>query len=614
MSARTSVAARVTTALRHPVVIVGLLAVALQLVFRGWALSSSWFYTDDYLRLREALEARMSLEYLLTPENGHLMPGTRAIYYFFAHGPGLDWGVAAAVALAFQALASLAALWMLVILFGPRWEVLPGLIVYLTTAMTAQASLWWISALNQTPVQMCFFLAVGCWVSHLRSGRHLPLWGLLATLAWGLLFFQKTLFVLPVLVLLALAYFARGGPAQRMLTIVRRYWLSAVLVGSLAAGFSGYYLVSVPASGSAQADPPWTRITTTMLETFVAGIAGGPWRWQDRPGGAWADPPTWFVLTASAVLLATVVGSLLLRRRAGRAWLLLGLYYVMLIGTIGVTRAAVFGAEIGSAYRLQTDGVCAAVLALTLAWVPLNGAVEQVEHRRRKGRSAPRARLPGLAQRAPTALVVVMTVLVALAGTVSWLRYVESWSRVNDGRTFVQQVGKESDRLPGIEVADRPVPSAVLDDFTRPDNQLSDIAELIAPGLTFPDQSPRLTAVTDEGTVNQALIEPQARTKPGPVPNCGWSVHRGEQVRVPLEAEALGSAWVRIGYFVQDPGTVTLELGGRTLTTAIGSGPNSLYVRVTEDVDGVRFRGVTSGGALCVNVVEVGRTVPGPRL
>lgn len=596
------------TDLQHPVVLTGLLLIAAQLGFRGWALSRSWFYTDDYLRIQEAGRASFGLDFLLQPENGHLMPGTRAVHLLFADSLGLDWGAAAAFALVFQALASLAALWMLVILFGPRWGVVPPLVLYLSSAMTAQASLWWISALNQTPVQMCFFLAVGCWVLYLRSRRLLWLLGLLATLSWGLLFFQKVLYVLPVLVVVALAYFATGGLLSRVRTLLRRYWLSGVLVGVLAGGFTAYYVAQVPSARNGPVDPEWTELTRTMIDTFVAGVAGGPWAWTDKPGGAWAEPPALFRVLGWSAVLGTVLASLLLRRRAGRAWLLLGIYYVLLVGTIAVTRASVFGAEIGATYRLQTDGLCAAVLALSFAWLPLRGAQEASEPRDR-----PAVWLPD--RRWRVAVVGTLTVLVAASGTFSWVRYVESWSRVNDSRAFVDPLRAESDRLAGVAVVDREVPESVLDDLTRPHNKLSDIASLIAPTLRFPSYSGRLTVVTDRGTINQALIDEEAATRPGPVPGCGWSLEPGKRIRVPIEAGlSFGPRWMRVGYFLQDSGRVRIELPDRTLTAPVGSGPNSLYVEVTEGFDEVVFEGLTSRGALCVNNIEVGSPVPGPQL
>ncbi len=603
------------SSLRQPVVRVALVLVVAQLLFRAWALQHSWFYTDDFLRLRDAQQSGWGLEYLLQPDNGHLMPATRAIYYAFAEWWGLSWLGASLVALVFQAAASLAALWMLVVLFGARWGVLPPLAIYLASAITAQASLWWISALNQTPMQMCFFLAVGCWVLYLRSRRPLPLVLLVVALAWGLLFFQKVLFVLPVLVLIAVAYFASGGLVRRVSVVVGRYWRSAVVVGAVAGGYTLSYVLFVPSARSQVQPVAWAELTTNMVNTFVVGITGGPWRWLDRSGGAWADPPTWFLVLAWLVVLSTVVSSLVLRRRAGRAWLLLLGYYVMLVGVIGFARASVFGTDVGNAYRFQTEGLVVAVLALSLAWMPLRGAVESSEWRHVVSLRGRQVRVPGGPSTRRRVLVAALTALVVAAAGTSWLRYVASWERINDGQAFVERLGAESERLPGTEVADRAMPESVLDDLTRPDNKLSDIAGLLAPGFRFPDTSGRLKMVTDRATVNQVLIQAEARTGPGPVPGCGWAVESGARVRVPLRAEVpFDALWMRVGYFLQDPGTVRLEVAGRSFAVPVASGPNSLYVRVSESVDGVEFSGLTSRGAMCVNVIEVGRPVPGPQL
>ncbi len=590
--------------------------IAVQLAFRGWASFRGWFYADDFLRLRDAQQDEWGLAYLFRPDNGHLMPATRAVYYVFAEWWGLSWVAASVVALLLQAAASAAALWMLVVLFGARWGVLPPLALYLSSAMTAQAALWWISALNQTPVQMCVFLSVGFWVLYLRSGRAVPLAALVATLVWGLLFFQKVLFVLPVLVVIALAYFSSGGPMRRVTTVLRGYWRSAVVVGAVAGGYTVAYVLFVSSPRSEVQAVAWADLTTNMVTTFVVGITGGPWTWVDRPGGAWADPPTWYVVLGWCAALLTVVASVVLRRRAARAWLLLVGYYAVLIGIVGSARATIFGSDIGNAYRFQTEGLCIAVLALGLAWMPLRGAAETSEPRRTLSLRRRQVQLPARPlSRRGRVLVAVVTAAVVAAGTISWVRYVASWEHINDARAFVEPLRAESERLAGVEVADREVPASVLDEFTRPDNKLSDIAGLVAPGFRFPDTSARLKMVTDTATVNQALIMPTRRTGPGPVPDCGWSVETGSRVTVPLRAPVTFNAqWARIGYFVQDPGRVRIDLAGRSVFAPVASGPNSLYIRVGEDVDGVEFSGLTSKGSLCVNVIEVGSPVPGPQL
>ena len=136
-----------------------------------------------------------------------------------------------------------------------------------------------------------------------------------------------------------------------------------------------------------------------MTGAAVVGALGGPWRWEWHEGGAWADTPTPLVALALLVVAAVAVLAVLRRRRAGWAWLLLAGYLGLQIVLVATSRAPVFGAEIGLAYRLQTDLVCVLALCLGLAFVPLLGARQS---RATRGGAGPgRAGPAGLPGRSP---------------------------------------------------------------------------------------------------------------------------------------------------------------------------------------------------------------------
>ena len=224
---------------------------------------------------------------------------------------------------------------------------------------------------------------------HYLRGRRLGwLAATTAVLVVGLLCYVKVLLVLPVLALVALGYFASGGlglpdrDASCGATGRRRS-----RGGSTAVLYVVYYAVAVPqpfveqdrGAGLAGA------LADTMLGTaFGSSAVGGPWRWDTRnPPTGYADPPAWAVHLAWVVLVGLVVLGALLRRRTGRAWLLLALSLAGAYLLLLTTRAPVAGAGIGLEMRYLTETVCALVLALGLAWLPVRGAVESSEPRPR---------------------------------------------------------------------------------------------------------------------------------------------------------------------------------------------------------------------------------------
>ena len=171
------------------VVGIGVALVVAHVAFRAWALLPSWFYLDDYNLLYDTTTSPFGLGYALEPHNSNLMPGGRALAWLVAGSGTLNWNVAAGMVLLLQALAAGAALWALLSLFGPRWGVLAPLLLYLTSAMTMPAMMWWTAALNQVPLQAALFLALGSWVNHLRTRKLVWLLATLVAVAVGLVFY-----------------------------------------------------------------------------------------------------------------------------------------------------------------------------------------------------------------------------------------------------------------------------------------------------------------------------------------------------------------------------------------------------------------------------------------
>jgi hypothetical protein len=589
---------------RHPVILTGLALVALQLLTRGWALSSNWFYTDDYALLRDA-GTGLSGTYLLDPLNSHLMPGTRLLAWLVAESGNLNWPLAASITLVLQALASVAALWMLLGLFGRRWGVLALLVVYLTTAITAQATLWWISSLNQIPVQLGFFVAVGGGVRYLRSRRLRWLVTAVAGLVVGLLFFQKALLSLPVLAFLALAYFAGGGPVARFLVAVRRFWPAVVAVSAVSLAYLAYFLTQVeqPLQADTSASP--VALAENMVgSAFITGALGGPWRWSAHQGGAWADPPLW-VTQMCWVTAALVVAYAFLRRHATlRAWALLAGYLTVSVLLVALSRGLVYGNEIGLAYRFQTDVVCVLVLSLGLAFLPVPGAVES---------SHPREE-PLLRLEVPGRAVVAGVVVLGLSGSVNWFWYAHDWKTSNASRSFVDILERDLRRNEPVDVADTVLPRAVMPAIFAPDNRISSLAVLLPGETSYPDSTDRLAVVGDRGTMHQALIETKVASRTGPADGCGWRV-TARGLEVPLRGETIDTDWwLRIGYLGSTRSPVRVTAGDSVVPGTVYPGLNSLYVRVAGTFDAVRIDGLSPGATLCIDTVEVGLLARGPRL
>ena len=594
--------------LRHPVVAVALGMIALQLVFRAWAVYSGYFYTDDYMLLLDAQRDGLTSDYLFAPVNSHLLPASRFLIWLVSESGALNWGLAASIALVIQAVASVAALWMLVVLFGRRWWVLAPLGIYLTSAITAQASLWWISSLNQVSINAMFFVAVAAWVVYLRSRRLRWLFLTALAVAVGLMFFQKILLVLPVLIFLAFVYFSRGSFLQRLTFLVRSYWPALLVMGGVSGAYGLHSLLQVSQPFTGSKDVDLLRLTWNMGSSAVTGALGGPWTWDWRPGGSWAATSDAVVLVSVAVALVIVVVTSVARERAWWGWALLAGYLGLEVALVATSRAPVFGAQIGLAYRLQTDTICALVLSLGLVTLPVLDAPNPLGKRRP---------IPGqglLPERVAATLPAVTVVLICLSGLISWSSYAEDWHQHNASKRYLAVLDGDLARTGVINLVDEQVPNDVLPAaFFAPDNRVSNLAGLLHRTVDFPRAASTLATVAADGSVHEAFVAPQISALPGPHPNCGW-LGTAPRLEIPLTGSTYDlDWWVRLGYLSNRADSVTITLGDDRIETHLVKGLANLYVHTEGVFDSVVISDLAPETKVCVDVVEVGTMTEGRR-
>jgi hypothetical protein len=583
--------------------------VTVQLVFRAWALLGGWFYTDDYRLLYDATKAQPSLEYLFRPFDSQLMPIGRLLVDVVAMVGPLSWGAAAALTLLLQGVASVACVWMLVALFGRRWGILPPLCVYLFSVITVPAMMWWAASLNQVPLQAVTFAAVTLWVRYLRRPSPAALLLVGAVLVVGLLAYVKTLLLLPLLLAIQVLYFTSGTWRSRLTGLLGKRALGALVVLALVGlAYVGYYLVFVPPVFTETSWSVTRGLAWTMLGVaFVTAAVGGPWQWSTpNPPTSMADPPGWAVLSAWLACALVVCASLLLRRRAGRAWLLLAGYLVGVWLLTATSRAPLVGADIGLEYRYLTDTAAVLCLALALAFLDLPGA---------SGSSAGQEHpvlVGGVSSAVWVAVAATVTVAVALGGLVSASRHVTTWQTRNPGSDYLHRAMADltatGRRVP---LADQVVPQDVVPGYSHPYNTTGRLLTLVPQPVSFPEAAPQLFVLDERGAVLPAWVDAAAESRPGPVPGCGWSMEAPGGT-VPLGTDIVEfPMWMRIAYLASGPSRVTVTAGEESVESTVRPGAQSLFVHHTGGFDEVTLTGLAPGVRVCVDRIEVGSLVPG---
>ncbi|GHJ60489.1 hypothetical protein NOK12_30070 [Nocardioides sp. OK12] len=593
------------------VVSAALLVVLAGVASRVWALSGSWFYTDDHRLLRDAL-ATGSPARLLDPFDSQFMPLGRAIAWLVSTTSPDRWPAAATTTVVLHLLASLGLLAMLLVLVGPRWRVVPLVALHQTSAMVLPATMWWAAALNQLPLQAVLTGSVATWVLHLRTGRRRWLAATAALVAVGLLAYVKAVLVPLVLAALLLGWFTEGGPWQRVRTAVRAHWRSALALGTLGAAFSAYYLTQVPQVfvESTTGEQVTGDLARSMLgSTLPVGLLGGPWRWDTgNPPTSYADPPAVAVLVAWVVLVGLGAALAVRRRRTGRAWVLLGCYAAVAFVLVLTSRAQVAGGVVGLEYRYLTDVLPVALLCLALATTRVEGAVGSSEPRAAGGSRSSRS------TRATYAAAGLLVAAVLVGGVLSSVTYVRTWHEDNPGKAYLTAARATLEGRGSLDLADQVVPPEVVPGYQFPANTTLRLLPLQVPGLRFPEVTDELVVLDEDGRAHRALIDVAVDAPPGPEEGCGWRIG-SSPVTIDLDGTAFDSTWwVHLGFAASTDDTVEVTVQDTTTRAAVRQGLNSLYWRVEAEIGSVTLSGLRPGTSLCVDVVEVGEPLPGDPL
>ena len=229
------------------------------------------------------------------------------------------------LALLLQALLGVLFYKLLATLFGPRAGVLIPFAIFTMSPISLPAFLWWAASLNQLPQQIATVAALLCHVQYLRSGRVRR--GVLGVgaLAAGLLFSEKTLLAVPLVVAFTLAFAAGGSPWTR----VRRAWIDHRPVWlaylALVVPYTVYYLLAVPSPGrSAGTGGDLVNLgSRAVFDGILPGMLGGPWTWHPVGFAEGLAAPGSVAEFLSAVLIVVVIAATVAWNRASAgAWII----------------------------------------------------------------------------------------------------------------------------------------------------------------------------------------------------------------------------------------------------------------------------------------------------
>ena len=547
--------------------------------FHAWAALHGNFAQDDFVMThRAAVAGPFDLGYLFQDYHGHLTPGGFFLAAVMTWWAPLNFPLMVLPLLLMRAVATVLFWCLLVRCFGRRWAILVPFTVFTASTLLLVPTLWWAYGVQIVPVVLA---AAGASYWHVRYLRDGGRWWI-GTFAWtffGLAFYEKAA-VLPLL-LAGLTVLLGQSFRDRW-----RYWAGhAVLLAAFVGGYLALTSSQVTAGSTPLTAGTVADLTGRMLgDTLLPGLAGGPWS-GPGPGATWAPSPFAVVVVLFAAALALLVAGVRTGgRRAGAAWALFGILFVVDVGLLASTRLGEVGPAAGDDPRYLAELAFAAALCGAFAFLP-------------PGRIAP----SGGKRERPIALTACLLLLVSSA--VGFSRLAPALRFEHSGQ-YVAHVRAAVAEDPDLVFYDTFVPSDVVHEWFGDDSRASRVVGLV-PGTHFDQPTNRMHLLDATGTPHVITgVDAVSRGVVGPVPNCGYTV--GETlVSVPLDAPVLGRHLLKIDYFTSDGGEGLVD---RT-PVWFQAGLHSLYLPVDGLFDHIGVRLSSPGAPVCVAKVEIGKPV-----
>lgn len=594
-----------------PVGAVAAVLIAASVLWRASVTTRGYLTADDFAIIAQADE--YGLSGLFTLYNNHFMPAGRLVTYLVDQFTDYVYWPYAALMLLGQLAVGIAFHRLLKLMLPSGWAMLVPLTLFLFSPMTLEISAWWAVGINMLPMQLAMLIALGAQVKYVFTGDRRHLVTLAAAVLTGLLFFEKALLIVPMVFLATLFLYAPGGPVRALVTTVRRWWPAWTMLTVISLLFIGVYLATatgtsarVPRSASEVGD----FLTQFYGSSLASGLVGGPWSWLDAKDGPAVAAPSELAQLISWTVIALVVAITVALRRsvAVRAWSLMVVFAALAAGLIATTR---LGSEMsgvaGLVPRYLGDVLVVAALCVGVALCGL----------RRPAEAEPVADpVPAPVRRFPQQFAVGLGVtLVLLIANSVWSSrdWASDWSS-KAARDYIQNTQRElAAAEPGTVFMDQPVPDLVMSEVIYPWNMQSNFFKPLKHGPVFVTESDKLSVIDDSGRIRPAWVK-GIRSKPGPLPGCGYQVKGGKTVTVPLEG-TLVDYWhtVRIAYLSDRETTAFLKVGQRPpMSFDVHRGLNAMFLLRMVDGDQVELSVADPQASFCTDEIEIGELVPQP--
>lgn len=315
--------------------------VLVECLYALWTTSRGYFWQDDFIDLQALHHLGFNDRLFEQPIFGHFIPGFNVVDYLLSLIVPYHWWLIVLIEVLLFGLSLILLDRLLAILFGSSW--LCVALVALAGAFfgLVPSLVWWATALEYLFAIPATLLACLFHVRYLRTGRvRYAVFGAVA-LALGFAFYDG-LFVSVLFIFLMTVLFWPVGAGLHgvMQTIAAHsrawvcYGIPVLLELGWRFGHPGLYVTG----GSATLGQVLGFVGLSWTQTLVPLVFGvDAWVLATHSERVLAG------LLGEIVFVAFVVGTIVRRRSAWRAWVLFGPTFLVGAGLVGATRAGTYG-------------------------------------------------------------------------------------------------------------------------------------------------------------------------------------------------------------------------------------------------------------------------------
>jgi hypothetical protein len=602
-----------------PIRAVALGLILVQLLVRADVAAGGFLTVDDFMLTSTVAREGLTLDMLLGEYNNHLMPAVMLVTELITRAVGLEYWPYLAIIIALQAAVSVAFYRLLVLMIGKRWGLLVPLAVFLFSPLNLENSTFWWPSANVLPMQLATVVAIDAMVRYIRTNRPLHLVTLGLAMVFGLVFFEKSLLIAPLVFLVTACLYVAGGPVRSLVRTTVRYWQAWVVLTVIGVAYLIlYFSRTEPAlQGPTSFGEVMTFVRQTVGSTLVPGIFGGPWQWLDvGDASPLADPQEIARWLSWIALIGLVAVTVALRRFAVRAWLLLVGHVALVAGLLATTRLGLlFSDAAGLAPRYFSELVLTAALSIGVAMFGLreHAEVEHSEPAADSGRPAwlsDLAATPGVVAGISVAAIAAF-VAFAVGTAYSTAGYSDDWA-MKQGRDYLRTAQADLANAPeGTVFFDNAIPKGVLNPLFMPHHLQSNFFRPVKDGPVFVTESENPSYFDDAGHIHLVGVNGPS-TLPGPDPGCGYKVDGGGVTRImPLTSELFDWQWVvKVQYLSSAPATAVIRFGDAEHRYEVKPGLHDLYFVMVAGGNSVRMAVDDPGVTVCVDRVTIGNPTP----